>query len=185
MTRRVFDRIAVLIVTVLAAGAGVASADPLVVTSGFFNMSFGDPTFFRFTGEDFDLGGAYQGSYINLGPYQTCLHCEPGSTIDLSSRASGRIGGVFSGQFQGAEYSNVALFGELRFDAPTVTAPETIARPFERHPDRAISFQQSAYGVCYARAISLGACRAAAVQRGVDRCRKRHVYHRVSLDFSV
>jgi hypothetical protein len=131
MTARVFARIAVSIVAVLVAFARAANAAPLVVTSGSFHMSFGDPTVFRLTGDDFDLSGIYSGSFSGLGPFQTCLHCAPGSTIDLSSEASGPIGLHVTGHLHGVDLSNAALSGELRFDAPALRAPATIGRAFE------------------------------------------------------
>jgi len=133
MTMRAFARTAVLlVVAVFVLGVGAPRADPLVVTSGFFLSEEGDPTAFRFVGDDFDFRAVFAfagpgATLLTLGPLQTCNVCSPGTRIDLSARATGAIGEwvdrPFPNLFKGSASSTVYFSGDLSFDAPTLTAP--------------------------------------------------------------
>jgi hypothetical protein len=141
MTIRVFGRTAVLFAFALfVLDVGSLRADPLVVTSGFFSVDEGDPINFHFVGDDFDLRAfpSFSGPSAPLftfGPLQTCHVCAPGTSIDLNSRGTGAIGEWVNrpdipNLFQGTAYSTVYFSGDLRFDAPTLTAP-AITRQIE------------------------------------------------------
>jgi hypothetical protein len=125
-----FYTIAAFLVSMLVAGLGAANADALTVSSGFYHMRFADPTVMRFSGDDFDISALYS-PVPGIGPFETCFTCEPGTMIDLSSRISGVLGIHGIARLPGAEYSNVSFSGDLRFDAPTLTAPAVLPPLFE------------------------------------------------------
>src|SRR5436853_2942054 len=97
MSRRIFRKTtAVFFAAMFAAGVRVASADPLVVTSG--NLSFPDfdvPSFV-FAGTDFFLLGSVINSspgVTGIGPLEACIRgCQAGTRIDLSTHLSGLFG---------------------------------------------------------------------------------------------
>jgi hypothetical protein len=143
MVRRGFYTTAVFVLTTLVVGVDGVRADPLVVTSGFFTITDG-PVGFRFVGQDFDIRADFVTPFIGppgpgngnfgggIGPWETCFTCEPGTTIELGSRASGPIGQWtdrpdLPNRFDGMEYPTVFFSGDLRFDAPTGTAPPITA----------------------------------------------------------
>jgi hypothetical protein len=103
-----------------------ASADPLPVTSGFFRFgSTGSPEF-RFVGEDFNVSGF--ADPFGAMRLRECTPCTPADqisfaiyTVDDMSGAAAQVGGV--------TYEPIFLGGEMRFDAPTVSAATLVSEP--------------------------------------------------------
>ena len=126
-------RLALVLLAILLAGVvAPAWADPLVIQSGYFGRSGGDPAAFRLVGDDFVLSGILFRGGEDLGPYRTCTSlapCAVGSAIDFSSRFSGP--GFPSGPtiFNGEpapvtpEFPNVVLMADFRVEGPTLAAP--------------------------------------------------------------
>jgi hypothetical protein len=103
----------VLMLAIATCSVRVASADPIVVTGGAFNMHNGDPSVFRFIGSGFNLIGGALIDAGSSGPL-SCNPCSGGTAVDLSSHLSGNVGQWvnrpdFPLQFGGATYATVLL----------------------------------------------------------------------------
>jgi hypothetical protein len=132
-SRRISARLGLGLLAVLLAGvAAPTSADPLVIQSGNFGRSGGDPAAFRFVGDDFILSGILFRSGDDLGPYRTCTlsaPCAVGSAIDFSSTFSGPAfpsgPTIFNGEPAPvtSEFPAVVLMGDFRVEGPTLAAP--------------------------------------------------------------
>jgi PEP-CTERM motif-containing protein len=120
------------------------SEEPIIVTSGQFQVGFDNPTFFRFFGTDgFTLSGIFIQTLSS--PQQTCVPgCAPGAAVNMSAVAGGEsavtpfplgfsTGAVINGtEFLrpfGLQAESPLLAGTLRFDAPVVVLPNFTA-PF-------------------------------------------------------
>jgi hypothetical protein len=91
-------RFRALVLTILgsAVTASPAAADPLVIQSGSFGFSGGDPAAFRFIGEGFTLGAILFKGFPDFGPLRTCPYgfgCDPGVPLDFSASYQGPIVG--------------------------------------------------------------------------------------------
>ena len=111
----------------------VAGADPVRITSGFLSVdSISTPGPFQLIGDNFSLSGFSQDQ--TAGPIQTCVPCEPGSTIDLGTRYLGDFGSG-TGTVDGTAYPQLKLVGPVVFSTPSITAPSapgpfTVVQPF-------------------------------------------------------
>lgn len=114
-------------------------ADPVTVTSGAFNLEWGDGFFWGIHGTDgFALGGVGVcppcDIFINvpINPQFVVAGSTPGTAVNLSAVAGGEssstrfpLGGAI-GTVNGTEYSQsnpVLLAGTFRFDASTIVLP--------------------------------------------------------------
>jgi hypothetical protein len=115
-------------------------ADPVTVTSGAFNLEFGDGFFWGFHGADgFVLSGARCPScdiiQVPINPQFVVGGSTSGIAVNLSAVAGGESSstrfplGAATGIINGTEYSSpVALAGTFRLDAPTIVLPSPNGR---------------------------------------------------------
>ena len=138
MTRPFVARLGLALTLVALPCATTASADPVVVTSGLFQIASDNPPYFRFFGEGgFELSGIFP--TIQSSPFLTCfVGCPGGSNLDMTTLAGGvsegsssslglTTGAVINGTVFyppfGVGPDSPALVGTLRFDAPVVVVP--------------------------------------------------------------
>jgi hypothetical protein len=121
-----------LVCTIVAGGGARAWADPLVIQSGYFGRSGGDPAAFYLVGEGLTVGGILFRGGEDFGPYRTCAYqspCNVGDMIDFSSSFTGPAfpsGPItFGGQLVTTppEYPNFVLLADFRIAGPTVAVP--------------------------------------------------------------
>ena len=116
-------------------------ADPVTVTSGAFNLEWGDGFFWGFHGTDgFGLSGVAvcppcDVIKVPINPQFIVGGSTPGTAVNLSAVAGGESPstrfplGAATGTINGTEYSSpVALAGTFRFDAPTIVLPSPNGR---------------------------------------------------------
>jgi len=116
-------------------------ADPVTVTSGAFNLEWGDGFFWGFHGTDgFGLSGVAvcppcDVIKVPINPQFVVAGSTPGTAVNLSAVAGGESPstrfplGAATGIINGTEYSSpVALAGTFRFDAPTIVLPSPNGR---------------------------------------------------------
>jgi hypothetical protein len=111
--------------------SAAVEADPIRVHTGSMGFDTGDPSGFRFEGEELLLTGVFQ--QASRQPATDCLPCLPGTAINLSSVFGGELRGFNLGQGTAATIGGttfvepgsqpIALFGTFVFDAPSVNVP--------------------------------------------------------------
>ena len=72
----------------------LAAAEPLVIQSGYFGFSGGDPASFRFIGQGFTFGSILFTGFPDFGPLRTCPYgtgCDPGTPVDLGASYAGPL----------------------------------------------------------------------------------------------
>jgi hypothetical protein len=117
-----------LALSLTAVAARGVSADPVTVTSGTVRWSSGDPAVFQLVGDGFLLRGFLA---FFPAPLQTCQPCAPGSTIGLSTTASGALAEWVDrpdlpNLVGGANYPTVFYSGDVMFNAGMVTLPPNL-----------------------------------------------------------
>jgi PEP-CTERM motif len=136
MTVRFLGRLGHALALTASLSAGVAFAEPVVVTSGLFEITGDNPPFFRFFGDDgFELSGIF--ATVASSPFLTCLAgCAPGSELNMNTVAGGTSGSGSLGFATGAIIDGTVFYppfalspespvltGTLRFESPTVIVP--------------------------------------------------------------
>lgn len=162
ITRVHLGLILAVLVPIILGGAPIrVSADPLVVQSGYFATSGGDPAAFRFVGDGFVFGAILFQGGEDFGPVRACSRsspCNVGDPIEFSSSFNG-VGFpaapiVFDGEELAgtAEYPNFVFVGGFQVNGPTVLAPpigpDDVARlngPFTMAGSLAIHAAQGTY----------------------------------------
>jgi hypothetical protein len=135
MAIRTSLRFLAVLLLIAVASADPASADPVLVNAGSFSVHSGDNSLFRFIGNGFEFPAEAQLFDSLTGPLRTCVSCDGGTPVDLSSHLSGIIGEWVNRpdlpvRFNGNTYATVFYSGDLAFDAPTVVAPDPSQTPF-------------------------------------------------------
>jgi hypothetical protein len=143
MTGVLTPTLRVLALTLLCSVSAIPRlwADPVAVTSGAFNLEWGDGFFWGFHGTDgfalSDVSACPPCDVIKvpMNPQFVVSGSTPGMAVNLSAVAGGESPstrfplGAATGMINGTKYSSpVALAGTFRFDAPTIVLPSPNAR---------------------------------------------------------
>ena len=143
MTGVLTPTLRVLALTLLCSVSAIPRlwADPVTVTSGAFNLEWGDGFFWGLHGTDgfalSDVSACPPCDVIKvpMNPQFVVSGSTPGMAVNLSAVAGGESPstrfplGAATGMVNGTEYSSpVALAGTFRFDAPTIVLPSPNAR---------------------------------------------------------
>ena len=133
--KRSCQRRSVVLVFLALGFTSQAHADPVTVTSGRFVLHQEQP-FFDFNGAGFRITGEFDQPFRpGIFPLEDCLICTAGATIRLGSHVQGKLA-EGAAIFNGVSRSTAFYSGDLLFDAPSVTAPDTqdffikLVRPF-------------------------------------------------------
>jgi PEP-CTERM motif len=130
MTHRIFFKSAIGALLAFVSFVAPVGADPLVVTSGKFSLSFGDPTTLILEGDTFRLVTIHPIGQINL--LSTCnFVCDGGTELDLAATVSGFAEDHISQTLNGAIHTgSIFVASDLHFDAPMVMLPASVDEDF-------------------------------------------------------
>ena len=121
----------------LVFASSTATADPVrVVTSGFYDVTWGEEFSLSLAGNGFEIVGD---AATRDMPLFRCHPCEPGSSIDLGATFTGDWFNTVTATVDGTSFGTVYLAGEMRFSSGSVLVPNIPEPdPLGRAPDASV-----------------------------------------------